>query len=222
MKKIIWGLLSLLLSTTWAQKSALNLKDDNDFTGFELYKDSLENYSIFINGENHLYTKSNAALQLKMLKYLHQNADVKTLLLELGWSRGYIITKYIQTGDSTLLPAIKNYSWQYYAKMVESLKLYNDSLPQDQKISVVGIDVERFNNMAVKAMQMQMPKRGFKTPHDSIEMSIESLEALDFYLETSSKWDEDKGEYINEGKKGPSGNRTISFLLDNIEKHKEK
>lgn len=222
MKHFLGLLLITLFSSAIAQKAVLDIDNNDSFSGFELYKDSLAKYTVFINGENHQYTKSNASLQLKTLKYLHKNAGVKTLLLELGWSRGYIITEYIQGGDTTLLKSIKGYSWKYYADLVQDLKKYNDSLPQEQKISVVGIDVERFNNMSIKAMQMQMPKRGTKIPHDSIEVGVESLEALNFYLETTSEWDDENNKYAITSNDGPNAKRTINFLLENIKNHKDK
>jgi hypothetical protein len=222
-KKLFFLSILFVFSGLEAQKIGLNLADDEDYTSFSSYKEVLDSFTVFVNGENHQYTKSNAEIQLKMFKYLHQNAGVNTLLLELGWSRGYILTQYIQTGDTTLLPAIRGYSWKYYADFVESLKSYNDSLPADNKIQIVGIDVERFYNMSVKALQMQLPKENLNSKlHDSISLCVQSIHALNTYLETSSEWDEEKEEYVYKGSRGPSVSKSIYFILENIKSHKDK
>lgn len=214
---LFFGLIVLFGS---AQKSPLDLADSLDFSDFALYAPHLNQYKVFVNGENHAYTKSNAQLQLKMFKYLHQQAGVKHLLLELGWSRGYVITQYIQTGDTTLLPAIKSFSWKYYADLVEGLKRYNDGLPDSAKITVTGIDVERHYSMAFKALSLVLPD----TPlaHDSIAVSVQSVHSAVAYLETAFAWDEAKGGFGDQGKNTFSMEQTVFHLLKNVQAHQQK
>lgn len=220
MKSLLLFVFGLITFFGIAQKSQLDLSNPSDFSDLELYAPHLESYKVFINGENHTYAKSNAELQLKMIKYLHQRAGVKNLLLELGWSRGYIITKYIQTGDTTLLPAIKSFSWKYYADLVEGLKQYNHGLPDSAKITVTGIDVERHYSMVLKALSLVLPNP--PETHDSIAVSIESVHSAVSYLESTYAWNESDGDFKNDRKHTYSIYNTVSYLLQSFEAHQEK
>ena len=222
-KKLASFILVLFFGASlFSQGLELDLGDNNDYSGFKLYDNHLKDYKVFINGENHLFVKSNAELQLKMMKYLHKEAGVKNLLLELGWSRGYIITQYIQTGDTTLLPAIKAFSWDAYAELVEGLKEYNDSLPSQEKIKVTGIDVERFNSMALKALTTIFPD--VSKAHDSIAVHVESVFSAISYLEKVNTWDlEDANEFNTElwfKKPYVSIENTVDYFVTNATKHK--
>jgi len=206
-------------------RSGLDLRNNDDFEGFSLFDTVLSDYNVFIHGENHSYTKSNAALSLKTIKYLNEKAGVNHLLLELGWSRGYLITKYLETGDSTLLKSIKTFSWEAYGDMIEDLYQYNLSLPENRKIVVTGIDVERFHSMALKTLSLLFSDSNGEL-HDSIKIHVESVNAAVSYLERYNAWDAENNTYENYfdyyNSQYYSVDNTVRLFLENVRDHRSK
>ena len=167
------------------KQSVLNIDSTDDFTGFELLQPAIRTgYRVYFTGENHTYTGSNSELQLKMFKYLHQTANVNTLFMEFGFSRGWVVNEYVQTGDTSLLTILQGYSFLEFADMYKGLMEYNKTLPDDNKIKVIGIDVERHFQLAVKAMAMNLPKK--EAPAE-IMLQVESLKGLATYYDAGAK-----------------------------------
>ena len=157
--------------------SDLDIDDNTNYAGFKLMEPTLNQYNVFFTGENHLFRNSNYKLQLKMLKYLHEYRGVKHLLLEFGFSRGYLVNHYVQTGDSSAFQALNDYSYKEYAKLYQGIRKYNESLDSADRIHIHGIDLERSFLTSIKLLNLKMPDTDVEIP-DSIALDIESLRSL--------------------------------------------
>jgi len=153
----------------------------------------VNNYSVFFTGENHNFRTSNYKLQLKMLKYLYQKTGARHLFLEFGVSRGWLVNSYVQSGDSTLFKVLEDYSYDEYALLYKGLMEFNKTLPEDKKIMVHGIDIERSYSTPVKVMSMLLPKE--KAPA-SISLNIETIKSLAGKVdEEHTEEEEEEDEY---------------------------
>ncbi len=192
-------LLGCCLYCLWSQAQdnnlPLDLQDNGDYTSFSHLDDVIKDYNIFFVGENHNFKKSNVGLQLKMFKYLHQKGKVNTILIEAGRARGWLVNKYIQTGDKELKKALENYSYNYYQELYDGLREYNRKLPKEEKIEVVGIDVERSLSTSLKVLTLLMPET--QAPQ-SIGVDIESMRGLvEAYDQQSVEEAKEKAEENN-------------------------
>jgi hypothetical protein len=175
----------------------------------------VNNYTVFFTGENHLHRKSNYMLQLKMLKYLHQKAGVRHLFLEFGYSRGYLVNRYVHTGDSTLFNILSDYSYDEYALLYKGIWEYNKTLDSNNRIIVSGIDVERSYNTSAKLLEMFLPAG--QAPA-AIEIHIEAIKALAKMSDKKMQESKDnttddmkfKGENISQAK-------TMNFILKSVD-----
>ena len=149
------------------------------FKGLTKLDSQLSNFKVFVTGENHSYTESNARLWLKMIKYLNQNAGVRNIMFEYGYSYGFLVNEYLRTGDTTLYNSIDQFAYNAYSNALKDLKVYNDSLPADQKLYFTAIDIERGVYPIVKTLDYLIPNEA--TPHDSIYLHIQSIKSLAAY-----------------------------------------
>ncbi|WP_320046764.1 hypothetical protein [uncultured Ilyobacter sp.] len=123
------------------------LKSSYDSSDYDKLTDDLKTNTIFLAGEMH-GIKENYTLRLNLIKFLRENADVKYYLAEMGYSSSFYINRYLSTGDEKYLFLVTNSivgSYDYSLEDVEfwrSLYKYNNSLPEKEKIKVIGLDLE--------------------------------------------------------------------------------
>ena len=155
--------------------------DTSDFSSFAIFDSIVKTKKIFFIGEDHTYRKSNSLMQMQFLRYLHQKAGVRVLMFEFGPSVGWMVNHYIQTGDSTYFQSFKNYYFLDFQELYKDLYEFNQTLDSANKISVVGIDMERSPSSAVKYLNFLLPN-GKEVPKQ-ISLNIESLKGLVAYLD---------------------------------------
>jgi hypothetical protein len=164
--------------TYFDEEDTVELYSDG-FEGLGLLDEEVQKYKVFITGENHTYTESNARLWLKMIKYLHENAGVRNVMFEYGYSYGFLVNEYLKTGDTTLFASIDQFAYIEYSDALADLKEYNDSLPEDEKLHFAAIDIERGVYPIAKILSHLLPER-FEA-HDSISLHVNSLKSLAAY-----------------------------------------
>lgn len=194
---------------------------DNSFDGLHMLDDQVEGYKVFINGENHTYTESNARLWLKMIKYLHANAGVRNIMFEYGYSFGYLVNEYLQTGDTSLFNSLDQFAYDEYSSVIEELKNFNDSLPSDQKLYFAAIDIERGIYPVAKMLDFILPDDSVSIP-DSISLHVLSLKSLAEY--NDFKLDEADNGVTSSGYTSGFNFRTgatLKLVYDNFKEHKE-
>ncbi len=138
----------LSISAISAQSSSSNLatisiEKDNNFDGFEML--SLENQKLFVLAEHWHYIRSVPKATMKILRYLHQQGNVRILAIEQGQSVAHLINQFLSTGDTLVLRKITRNSmfWgkENYA-FFQDLREFNMTLSDDEHIVVQSIDIE--------------------------------------------------------------------------------
>ncbi len=214
---------------TTIEYSKLDIESNDDFSSFAMLKDDLPEYNVFFTGENHLFRTSNYKLQLKMLKYLYKEAGVRHLILEFGFSRGYLVDQYVQTGDTSVFTILNDYSFEEYSRLYKGLYEFNQSLPEGEKIKVHGVDIERSYTTPIKVLNQLLPADSVPI-HDSIVLNIEVLKSFMGYNDSRyrefnrSRDDESKKlEYTYKSYSNYFSNQnTVAAMLANFKKHNEK
>lgn len=127
--------------------SDLNLQDEEDFSGLEIISKDIKGKKIILSGEMHGLAK-NHIVALKLLKYLQKEIGVNYYLEEVGYADSYFLNKYLESGDEDILKNYFNiyknqkyYTEERYNYYIEVYK-FNQTLPKDKQIKVVGIDIE--------------------------------------------------------------------------------
>lgn len=173
------------------------------FSGLYDLDDVVPNYSVFITGENHTYTESNARIWLKMIKYLHKNANVRNVMFEYGYSYGWLVNQYLQTGDTNIYNSVKNFAYPEYSEAIKELQKFNASLDSADKLYLVGIDVDRGIYPIVKLLDYLLPD-SFDDAHDSIIMHLESMRSIASYNDSKLNLDDENSFVIFNYKTTPT------------------
>ena len=132
-----------------------------DAPKLEFLNKYLDNYEVFLTGEEHGYTVD-MPLEVKFLKYFVQNAGIKYFIPEITHSEGWLYNKYLTTGDDSLLRQLAdgwdNNSLKYtkYDAAWKEIRNFYLSLDKDKRFKVIGLDVETIPPSAVKCMNIMM------------------------------------------------------------------
>ncbi len=156
----------------------VDLMNDNTFA---VIPDSVvTNSEVLFTGENH-GVKENVDIQLNLFKYLNKKYKTNYLLLELGYSTSQLYNKYLESGDIEILNNIfkwlkGTYYWtnEQYNKWI-NLYNYNQLLPDEEKIIVVGVDVEHQYFQAIEYLDDILPTT---EPPAEIKNLIDELKSI--------------------------------------------
>lgn len=228
MKKLFLLFFILFFSfTTYAQKTedtayftnsdTLELYGET-FAGLESLDTIVQGKKVIITGENHTYTESNARLWLKMIKYLHKNAGVRNVMFEYGYSYGWLVNEYLQTGDTNLYNSIKNFAYIEYSEAIKDLREFNAGLDSSEKIYLCAIDIERGIYPIVKLLNHLVPD-GYEA-HDSIAIHLESLASLASY--NDHKLQEQEDDEYSFVRFNFLSNPTMELIQENFLKFEEE
>jgi len=151
---------------------ALDIKNNKDFSTFNVLDEYIKNKRLIATGEDHTYEEFNTDLELKMFQYANNNG-FNTYVIEGGFASAWWLNKYIE-GDSLYVTLQQNYYSKHFLKLFDGLKEINQS--SKTKIKVVGIDIERNTSLILKLMSMLLPDN--KPVPDSLSVFAESLKII--------------------------------------------
>lgn len=135
--------------------------DDN--SGFNIMDKDFIKSDVILTGEGHAISK-NYQVKLSMIKYLNEKYKLKYLLEESGYSQSCFINQYLKTGDDSKLKLLFNdlkgtaaWSREYYDFFIK-LREYNLTLPEKERITVIGIDIEHQIGTALIYLNSILPE----------------------------------------------------------------
>lgn len=95
----------------------------------------------FFLGETHTW-ETEPIVKLELIRHLHQAYGVRHIFMEIGQSYAWLMNRYLQTADSTLINAL--YYWpRNYRRFWAELYAYNLELAPERKLIIHGLDFER-------------------------------------------------------------------------------
>ena len=167
------------LAQTAGNPKIFNPEENDNFAGFELLDHTLAGKRVIMTGENHSYTQFNARLELKILRYLNKNAGFRNFVLELGPARANFVNRYINNADTMAEKHLRATTSATYMELFESLRKWNLSLADSNKIKVYGIDVERFNDLPLMRLSEILPDENI--PAD-IRTGVDAIHSASAWL----------------------------------------
>lgn len=145
-----------------ANQSPLHLQVDGLGIPENLFSDR-DLYQVYLSGESHGRKKSYTAKKA-FLEYFHDKAGVRFLLAEMGVGNGLLMERYLETGEERLL---KDYmdriegiaAWvQEEAEFWRWLWSYNQGQEEEQKIHVLGLDIEHVPALGLEGLAEILPQ----------------------------------------------------------------
>jgi len=130
---------------------------------FSLLDSSVKGKEVFLTGENHA-TNANAELELEFLKYFYNEAGVRYYLQELSPSDAAFLNEYLETGNEEILREVfapfegtAGWTQENYEKY-RQVYAFNRSLPENEKIRFVGVDLEHQIANAYRYLYWALPE----------------------------------------------------------------
>lgn len=175
--------------------SEMNLEEDY-IKGLSVLDNDLKKYDVFLTGERH-GVEENYDIRFAFIKYLNQKAGVRYILCEDGYSISAYLNEYLETGDEEILDYVfeyfeTSYWWnKEHYEFYKKLREYNETLDEDKKIILIGIDVEYPITPAVAYLKSILPE---DDPPAEIASLINSFKKTKF--DKPNTWDE-RLDYTN-------------------------
>ncbi|WP_346928668.1 erythromycin esterase family protein [Clostridium sp.] len=168
--------------------STIDLEDEDEFKDLAIMDSDIEGKEIFFTAELH-GTKANEQLNMKFLRYFKEKTDFKYYLCETPYSDAYFINKYLETGDIKILediyrPLKGTFGWNKDGyNHLKKLYEYNNALPKERKIKVIGVDIEHQPINAYRFLVDVLPETDapeeIKAVIDKIKSTFNDLEKSD-------------------------------------------
>ncbi len=127
----------LYSSPVWYQSIDSHIPETND-----AFESRINESRIVLTGEAH-YNSSSPVNKYNFITYLNKYHNFTEYLIEFGYAEGFLLTKYLETGDSTYIEFNTLCPSKDYRNMWNDLFHYNQSQPKEKRITVTGIDYER-------------------------------------------------------------------------------
>jgi hypothetical protein len=182
MKQLLYIIFLLTLTTTlYGQEKFSEVNVDSQlFSEFEMLDDTLDDYKVYFTGENHSYTSFNTRFQVKFLKYLHQTQNVQHFVFEQSPAVGYLINEIIMNDKASHKLYLKKMFYDPFYKMVLALEKYNDTLSEEERVQIHGIDAERFPYFSIYALNELSDQRSITIPGGEVFEQIRAMATSDF------------------------------------------
>jgi hypothetical protein len=179
----------------------------------DILSKGLDSCRVFLSGENHQYVKSNNKIKMELLQFLHNQYGFNNLIIELGYSRGYMLNQYINN-DSTFYELLASNTDKEYLEFYKKLRKLNLSFPENKRIQVHGIDVERFPEDGFILMKKILEP--YQNIPDSLVFMIENIKAYSTYFMSrkSIETSEDDDERYQYNYTSFYNSKTIDTLLN--------
>jgi len=151
---------------------------EGDYQELKVIEEDLENYDVYLTGETH-GTELSYKMQEYMARYFIEEQDVRYILLESQVSVAELLNLYLQTGDTEILKkTVKDFEGTFACNqntydLYKFYYEYNKQLPDDKKISFVGIDKE--HNFLLTAEYLRYLIKDLGEPDEKIKEMVEGI-----------------------------------------------
>lgn len=191
----------------------INLQKTDDYSGLEQLKAAVSGHRVFISGENHQHVATNGLIEIKLLQFLHDHAGVRHLILELGEARGWYANRYVNQQDTQERYCLQATTSVEHMKILDIIREWNLTLSPEQRIQIHGVDVERFNDIALLRLSELLPKSGVP---NSLYSAVQSVHQAAGWLKQDGLKEFDitsKNEKYRSGTPPFSIDRSIDLMV---------
>jgi hypothetical protein len=167
----------------------IDTKNNNFDFSSSFSKEHLDNISILFTAELHGIA-INKVLEFLFLKYFVDHYDFKYILAELPLSHAEMLNKFLLEQNDDILIEYFNFIKGTNVAMNENfifwqnVRDYNNSLPENKKIEIIGVDIEFQPGLAIKWIRDNYLDTDIP---DEIQTDINLLKNADIY-NSSYSW----------------------------------
>lgn len=161
--------------------SVLDIEDNNDFSSFDMLEPYVNNYQIYLAGEQHS-VGVNYDLFFKFIKFFKVKANIKYILIEDSYGISYLLNKYIETGNEDILEKVFSYYYGYSVLWTKEIhefwikfRKYNNSLTDEDKMIILGIDVANAEGSNIDVLNQIIPDKDIP---EKIKLYINNIKSL--------------------------------------------
>lgn len=157
---------------------------EGEMVDFRLLEPHLQDKTVFFLGEAH-GVGINSSLDFALLTYLHGEAQVRYYLWEAGYALGQYMNVYLESGCREDLDFVfrklEGTAWwtQDRYHMWQELYAFNQALPPEDRIEVVGLDVSQPFTVPILYLQSLVPT---SSPPQALEESLTYLHELSMMI----------------------------------------
>lgn len=152
----------------WAQNpvnlQSVSISNNDDFAGYDII--DTDNSQVFVLAEHWHNIGMVPRATMKILRYLHKNANVRILAIEQGASVAHMINSYLHSGDTITLRKIARNTmfwgkehWDFFTDLYH----FNESIPSKDRIFVKSIDIEYKMESAIFVINELIGKKTIPT-----------------------------------------------------------
>lgn len=158
MKKIFSVALQMMTIALFAQNNVnpkvLNLNElsDNKSPGYEAIYQRARKARVVFAGENHSQIEFNARTEYTLMRSLYENCGYRNFIIEMSPVRAYYMERYISYNDTHARDLLKSVASEKFLTLFDHLHAWMKNIPQNERIHVYGLDVERFYDMSFYRM----------------------------------------------------------------------
>jgi len=172
--------------------------------------EEVDSKDIFFTAEVH-GVEANSLLKMQFVKYFKERTNFKYLLTENSYSASFFLNQYLLTGDTSILDMLFHAQKGTYANSDEnymgwvSLYEYNNTLDVEDRIKVVGVDIEHQVVIAYNYMISVLPDKEVPAEiENTVQLIRDTLETL------NSTFTQDH-----------IARKNSNIILENIEEHRD-
>lgn len=162
-------------------RQTLELGDDGAAFAPTLLDGAAQQAAVILLGEAH-GVAINEALDFALFTYFYETAGVRTYIAETGYGMGALLNRYVQSGDDdqlrNLFAALEGTTAWNRERFVfwHRLHAWNQTLPADARVRVVGLDVEHQYPVGVGYVLSLLPDAAPASP--ALAEPVETLRAM--------------------------------------------
>lgn len=158
MKKIVLFTLQMIVYTLFSQNNVnprvLNLNEisDNKSAGYDAIYQKARMARVVFTGENHTQVEFNARTEYTLMRSLYENCGYRNFIIEMSPVRAHYMERYISHNDTHARDLLKSVASDKFLRLFDHLHAWMKNVPQNERIHVHGLDVERFYDMSFYRM----------------------------------------------------------------------
>ncbi|MCH2234205.1 MAG: hypothetical protein MK078_08120 [Crocinitomicaceae bacterium] len=217
------GILIALASLSFSQQGEprrIDLEVEN-FNEFQIFNGKIDDYKVYFTGENHTYATFNTKFQFKLLKYLHEEQNVRHFIFEQSPAVGYIIEKVIIEDSQSYMNYLGDMFYGPFYELVKEVRDFNREQPDSGKIHMHGIDIERFPTFSLYTLARiseEMPSH--RTGGEVFEQ-IKALESSEYQYGSARSFYAEEEDVFAFGFGDVSAWESVKSIIEGAEKYRD-
>ena len=226
-----------LFSQNNVNPKVLNLNDisENKSAGYEAIYQKARKARVVFSGENHTQVEFNARTEYTLMRSLYENCGYRNFIIEMSPVRAYYMERYISYNDTHARKLLKSVASDKFLRLFDHMHAWMKNIPQNERIHVRGLDVERFYDMSFYRMDDVLKKQKIapnRRIYGLVKQEIHRIAAYTYnsgmldYSWSTQESEKSHGELIDYTEEATNSSdyeiiRVIDSISENIEQFRK-